>query len=284
MINMEQHGPRFGFKPPHVVSATMRIPGWGGRKRIAHLTDLHFGNVTPLALQRGAVALANAAAPDLVLLTGDFVARGLNHLDRLEHTLGQLEAPAIAVLGNHDYWLDHRAVLQALERAGVEVISNRWTRVGRGEDALALVCMDDYGTDHHDAHRSCANLLGEPALALSHNPEGAPLLWGRGAGLVLSGHTHAGQFFFNNVTRSLYQKLLGVNYLNGWYRADDHQVYVNPGVGSSVVPWRYGRPAMREVAIIDLEGGPISEPGIRLGAPSAPGGRAARSPRSPAPG
>ena len=39
---------------------------------------------------------------------------------------------------------------------------------------------------------------------------------------------------------------------------------MNPGVGSSVVPWRYGKPAMREVAILTLEGGPVSAPDLKL--------------------
>jgi hypothetical protein len=41
--------------------------------RIAHLTDLHVGRVTPFAIQREARALVNAQKPDLVLVTGDFV-------------------------------------------------------------------------------------------------------------------------------------------------------------------------------------------------------------------
>ena len=265
---MHAIGPRYGFQPPHAVHAALRIPGWGGRLRLAHLTDLHFGKVTPMALQRAAVALANAAKPDLTLLTGDFVARGVGHLDQLTATLSQIEGPRYAVLGNHDHWADGPKIKAALERAGIEVLTNAWTLFGAGEDALALVGMDDYGTANHDPWRSTANLRGRPALAMSHNPEGAPLLWGRGAGLVLSGHTHGGQMHVADVTPKLWSALLKVRYLDGWYEALGHQVYVNPGVGSSVVPWRYGRPAMREVAILELEGGPVVRPELIRQAPA----------------
>ena len=262
---MSAHGPRYGFRPPHVVHASLGVPGWSGRLRVAHLTDLHFGNVTPIALQRAAVALANAARPDLTLLTGDFVARGLKHLDRLTAVLGTIEGPRYAVLGNHDHWAGAADVREALRRADIEVLDNAWTRFGSEEDALALVGLDDYGTDHHDHHKATAGLRGQPALALSHNPESAPLLWGRGCGLVLSGHTHGGQLHIKNLTRDVYRSMLNVRYLNGWYRELDHQVYVNPGVGSSVVPFRYGRPSMREVAVLDLVGGPVLPP--EVGAP-----------------
>ncbi len=254
------HGPRYGFKAPHTVHARMNIPGWGGRLRVAHVTDLHFGSVTPVALQRAAVALVNAEKPDVTLLTGDFVARGLSYLDALTETLGRIEGPKIAVMGNHDHWSGDKPVREALRHAGVEVIDNAWTQLGSGEDALALVCMDDSGTDHHDHLKAAAGLRGRPALGITHNPEAAPLLWGRGVGLVLSGHTHGGQVHIERVTRRLYNSLLKIRYIDGWYTELGHQVYVNPGVGSSVLPWRYGRPSMREVAILELQGGPVIPP------------------------
>ena len=274
----DDHGPRYGFRDPHAVEATLRIPKWNGRLRVAHLTDLHFGNMTPVALQRAAVALANASRPDLTLLTGDFVARGLSHLERMTDTLGRIEGPKYAVLGNHDHWLDAGPVREALRRADVEVIDNQWTRFGVGEDALALVCMDDYGTGHHDEHAATAHLHDTPALALSHNPESAPLLWGKGVSLVLSGHTHGGQFHVYNWTRAFYEKVLKMRFLDGWYVDEDRQVYVNPGVGSSVVPFRYGRPSMREVAILNLEGGPIAPPEVQVAATLPGAGSATTDP------
>jgi uncharacterized protein len=251
-------GSRFGFRDPRVDRTTVQLPGFKGRKRVVHLTDLHFGNMTPLALQEEAVALANQEAGDVVVLTGDFVARGLSHLERLTATLGKIEGHKIAVLGNHDHWLDAARVQRALEAADVEVISNGWTTHDRGEDALALVCLDDFGTDHHDVDGATRHLLGRPALSLSHNPESAPLLWGKGVGLILSGHTHGGQLHVPRWTRRFYQGVLGARYVDGWYQEGDQQLFVNPGVGSSVVPFRYGRPACRTVAVLDVRGGEAS--------------------------
>src|SRR5688572_266753 len=72
--------------------------------RIAHLTDLHFGRVTPMAVQRHAVQLTNDGKPDLVVITGDFVCHSQLYLESLIETLSKIEAPVLAVLGNHDYW------------------------------------------------------------------------------------------------------------------------------------------------------------------------------------
>ena len=251
-------GPAWGFARPKPYHAHVRLPGWQGRKRLAHLTDLHFGSVTPISLQRNAVALVNASAPDLTLLTGDFVARSLAHLDRMTDVLGAIEGRKVAVLGNHDWWSGAGAVARALDAAGVELLTNAWTLDGLGEDALPLVCIDDWTTNHHDVQQATKGVGRRAALALSHNPEAAPELWAAGSGLVLSGHTHGGQVHVPRWTRSLYEGLLKVRYLNGWYAQAQDQVYVNPGVGSSIVPWRYGRPAQRCVAILDLEGGPLA--------------------------
>lgn len=253
---MSEHGPRYGFAPPVLEEHRVRIPGWGGRLRLAHLTDLHFGAVTPLSLQLMAVAQVNAARPQLTVLTGDFVCRGRSFLDTVTQVLSRIEGPKIAVLGNHDHWTDAEGVRAALERADIAVLSNTWTRFGLGEDALPIVGLDDYGTDQHDEQQATRGLGSTPALALSHNPESAPLLWGRGGPrVVLSGHTHGGQFHVPRWTPSLWERLLSVRYLSGFYTQEGYQVYVNPGVGSSVVPWRYGRPAMRTVSVLELEGG-----------------------------
>ena len=68
--------------------------------RVAHLTDLHVGRVTPWAIQLAAVDLTNQAKPDLVLLTGDFVCHSQAYLDRLEHLITRFEAPVMAVLAS----------------------------------------------------------------------------------------------------------------------------------------------------------------------------------------
>lgn len=253
-------GPAWGFARPKPYHAKVFLPDWQGRKRVAHLTDLHFGTVTPMALQRNAVALVNASHPDLTVLTGDFVARGLGHVEQLAAVMSEIRGRKLAVMGNHDWWSGADEVRRALAQADVEVIDNGWTEDGQGEDGLAVVGIDDWTTDHHDVGKACRGLRSRPALALSHNPEAAPELWAAGAGLVLSGHTHGGQFHVKEWTRALYRNLLAVRYLNGFYSEELGQVYVNPGVGSSVVPFRYGLPAQRCVAILDIEGGPARPP------------------------
>jgi predicted MPP superfamily phosphohydrolase len=111
--------------------------------RVAHITDIHVGRVTPYAVQREAVALTNAQHPDLVVITGDFVCHSQLYLDQLTEITRSFRAPVIAVLGNHDYWAGADEVRMALQRAHVEVLRNRHTTITLRHQKLQVVGLDD---------------------------------------------------------------------------------------------------------------------------------------------
>ena len=77
--------------------------------KIVHYTDIHFGHwISPERLE-GIVALINEHQPDLVVNTGDFVSYVIDDLaNEMITSFRKIEAPdgSLAVLGNHDHWLD----------------------------------------------------------------------------------------------------------------------------------------------------------------------------------
>jgi predicted MPP superfamily phosphohydrolase len=224
--------------------------------RVAHLTDLHVGAVTPTRVQREAVALTNAQAPDVVLMSGDFVCHSLRYLDELESVIGALQAPAIAVLGNHDHWSGAAAVRRALERAGAAVLVNQHTTVTLRGQTLQVVGVDDAFTGHARREEAVRGMRRDlPTIGLSHIAEEADGLWAEGVPLVLSGHTHAGQVAVGRVDRLLVGRLGGHRYLHGLYGSralGRGAVYVGAGIGASFIPLRLGERAQREVAIFEL--------------------------------
>ncbi len=230
-----------------------------GHVRVAHLTDLHFGRVTPLAVQRAAIDLTNAQAPDLVVITGDFVCHSQMFLDQLVAELSRLEAPVLGVLGNHDYWSGADEVATALRRANVEVLRNAWTeRVIRGQ-RLQIVGLDDAYTGHADRREALKGLRPELAsIGLSHIAEEADALWDRGVPLVLAGHTHAGQVTLARLHELALGRLVGHKYVHGLYGTRAQQggpegaVYVGAGIGAAVMPIRLGERGRRELAVFEL--------------------------------
>ena len=83
--------------------------------RIAHLSDFHLGVPSPgvRAVER-AVDWVAERKPDLVLLTGDLLARP-EGAERLRELIERLP-PVYAVLGNHDYADSRDPVLEAGRR------------------------------------------------------------------------------------------------------------------------------------------------------------------------
>ena len=226
--------------------------------RVAHLTDLHVGAVTPMRIQHAAVDLTNRAHPDLIAITGDFVCHSQRYLDALGDVVSRFNAPVVCVLGNHDHWAGGREVARTLVRAGAMVLNNQHTTVTLRRQRVQVVGLDDAYTGHANVERAVRGLRRDlPALGLSHIAEEADRLWAHGVPLVLSGHTHAGQVTFARLHELTIGKLAGHRYVHGLYGsrrspAARGAVYVGAGVGASVMPLRLGERARREVTFFEL--------------------------------
>lgn len=228
--------------------------------RVAHLTDLHFGRVTPERVQREAIRLTNAQSPDLVVITGDFVCHSQMYLDQLIDVLRDIEAPVVGVLGNHDYWSGGSEVHRALREAGVEVLKNRNTVITLRHERLQIVGLDDAYTGHADREEAVKGMRRDlPTIGLSHIAEESDFLWSRGVPLVLAGHTHAGQVTLARLHELAVGKIAGHRYVHGLYgsrqaaeEGPSGAVYVGAGIGAAVMPFRFGERGRRELALFEL--------------------------------
>src|SRR5262245_22248786 len=77
---------------PHTLFFPDLPPGLEGI-RVAQLSDMHRSSVVAQAEVERAVALTNALAPELVLLTGDYVSRGSRYAEPCAAALAGLRAP-----------------------------------------------------------------------------------------------------------------------------------------------------------------------------------------------
>lgn len=226
--------------------------------RVAHLTDQHFGRVTPMQIQKRALELTKAGKPDLVVITGDFVCHSQLYIDAMIEALSSIEVPTFAVLGNHDHWSGADEVRRGLRKAGVELLDNAHTTITIRHQKLQVLGLDDAYTGHADPEKALRGLRHDvPTLALSHIAEEADLLWARGIPLVLAGHTHAGQITLARMHEMLIGRVAGHRYVHGLYGdrrapAPMGSVYVGAGIGAAVMPVRLGERAKREVAFFEL--------------------------------
>lgn len=243
--------------PPRVSEHEIRVHGLDPRHdgvRIAQLSDIHVGNLTPASHVRAAIAAANDAAPDLVVMTGDYVCWRRHEVELAAAQLVGLRAPRVlAVLGNHDYFTWGAGVVAALGGCGYEVLRNATTVANVRGAPLAIVGVDDPITRHDDLDAAFAGApAGVTRVALCHAPDRGPELARRGAAVVLSGHTHGGQIYVRGITDRLMRRF-GMRYRRGRYSLDGKStLYVTPGVGFSGVTRRAGEGTAAEVAVLTL--------------------------------
>jgi predicted MPP superfamily phosphohydrolase len=232
---------------PRAERVAFEIPGLDPAHdglRIAQLSDVHVGPRTPLALIRAAIEEANRFEPDLVVLTGDYVSRRKEEIAGLREHLGGISAPVVAVLGNHDVWVDPGGAAAALRGHGYEVLENAWTSLRLRGAAFRVVGVGDHLTRRDDVRAATRGLpaRGPTPLFLAHGPRTADKLRALGRpALCLSGHTHGGQINLPIVT-PLFLATLRERYVRGLYRLGDVQLYVNRGVGMSGIRIRVNAP------------------------------------------
>lgn len=244
-LNFSGRGSVLRVGPIEVSENRVRLTRWPeafADFRIVQLSDIHHGWFTPLRDVERAVRLANKLKPDLVALTGDFVSFSRAYVRPVAELLGRLRARygVFAVLGNHDHRVGAELVTRALERHGVEVLSNRSLPVRSNGSAFYLTGIDDMTYRRDDLPRA---LRGVPSSAacvlLSHNPRILRFAAAFGVDLVLSGHTHGGQVT-TPMLRAFYDRS-GL-FPRGWGQAGETRLYVSRGIGTVVVPVRIGCP------------------------------------------
>lgn len=246
---------------PLVRRATLIEADWPADTppmRLVLMTDTHVaGPDNPPARLERIVRQVNALRPDLILVAGDFHS-GKRTATRLysarEQTaplrLARARLGTIAVLGNHDYWHDARAVIAGLRAANVTILRNNAVRRG----PIIIGGVDDVVTRHaHPAATIAAMaVLGEgPRILLTHSPDIVPDL-STPVDLVLAGHTHCGQIAFPLIGALSYSSHYGARFACGDMTDRGQRVIVSAGIGTSVLPMRFGAPP--DIWLITIRG------------------------------
>lgn len=213
--------------------------------RIVHLTDIHHGVYFPAEALNAVVELTNELQPDLVAITGDFVTHSKAYIEPAAEILGRLHAHegVFAVLGNHDFRVGAEQISRALDRQGIQLLRNRHTELRRAGQKCYLAGIDDFryradlGRAMRGIPRSASTIL------LSHNPRIIGAAAKCGVGLVLSGHTHGGQVRLP-VVGSIYGRTgKRSRFKSGRDSLGSTQIYVSRGIGTVLLPVRYGCPS-----------------------------------------
>ena len=232
---------------------------------IAHLSDFHYRPGREQICQ-DAVASANAASPDLVVITGD-LADGYDVLEACLEQIADLRAPlgVWAVLGNHDEYClkcrvsqparppDQEQFRATYASAGVQLLTNETERLEVKGAVVALVGVGDVSSGRDDLPAALAGAEGaDLVIVLSHSPDILDDAAVEAADLVLCGHTHGGQVVLPGIGSPWAPVWRDRRRSAGLMLAGRQLCYVSRGV-SSATPARFRGPP--EVTVLTLRRG-----------------------------
>lgn len=239
--------------------------------KIVVISDIHGGsNFITEGKIRKIVELANEQNPDLTVLLGDYVSQTWLKRSQLKMPMEivadnlrglQARQGVYAVLGNHDGWYDDAVVRRELERVGVRVLENEAVMIEQNgakirllglKDALQFNNWNDYSTE---AKKALGKL--EPTgkiIVLEHNPDAIPALLSgfpppNDLALIFAGHTHGGQVNLPLIGAPIVPA--NKKYTIGLIQENETQIFVTPGIGTSILPVRFRVPP--EISVLKLK-------------------------------
>jgi hypothetical protein len=205
--------------------------------RIVHISDIHLGQWLSPARLDGVVGIVDELKPDMVVITGDFVSFAVDQfVNDLSCGLRGLTPndATLAVMGNHDHWLDVGKVRQSLEEAGVIELRNDVYTVGRENARLYFAGVDDICVGEDRLDQVLEKLPSDgPAILLAHEPDFADVSSATGRfALQLSGHSHGGQIVLP-IVGPPFRGSHAKKYPLGRYQVGSMVLYTNRGLGAN---------------------------------------------------
>jgi len=238
-----------------IIQAFVRVrevdipaPKLGREVRLVHISDAHIGDIRGRRYLARLVRMVNDLEPDMVLITGD-LADGPHRYDESTFApLNDIKSPVLFTIGNHEYYAGLETVLPLIARTKARTLRNEVADLGD----VRVVGIDD----GHDGRLAAKVLAEAPPSAVKdpyivlmyHRPVGIKHAHEAGVDLMLSGHTHAGQFLpFPLLARAIWKRwYTGLREYQGTY------LYASAGAGTWGPPFRLG--TRSEIALVRLNG------------------------------
>lgn len=265
------YGTFYGWKRSVVNKVEIsykNLPPYFDGFKIVHISDLHAStwSSSHRAL-RNIVNKINDLEPDVIMFTGDLVTHRAKEMKGLTEIISGMEAKygVYSVLGNHDYspyypWkniMDKKKnfeeLLQLQKDMGWKLLNNEHCYIKRGNDSIAIIGVENWGEPPFSKYGNLPKALESVdqsnfTILLSHNPSHwrAEVL-DNDIDLTLSGHTHAMQMKIAGFSISK----MKYNEWSGLYREKNNYLYVNEGLGCTLIPFRFG--AWPEITLITLK-------------------------------
>jgi predicted MPP superfamily phosphohydrolase len=219
--------------------------------KLLHLSDLHLSNVVSLEYLTEALKKGLSLSPHACIITGDFVTgqpieQNLADYSKLLRKFAA-RVPTYACLGNHDggkWAVQHGGypsnvkIRKLLEYANVKVLENEREEVYLNSTPIFLAGVGDLWSGNCKPSKCLdklpipKNKRTIPTILLNHNPDAKEGLIKYGWDLMLSGHTHGGQFIVPFKNFAPFAPVKDKSIVQGAYNWKDRIIHISRGVGN----------------------------------------------------
>ena len=232
---------------------------------IAVVGDVHLPEGPERLIAFKALLLeVKAAEPDLIVFVGDYTANPREVANMPQHRENIINAfklvdpiPRAIVLGNYESWSDEATLfpkrtswLAEFARLGVDALENETRIIATDNGSICVRGFGDKYTnrfEYIDYPEKCRNL---PKVSIMHDPAGAFEVGVKG--FVIAGHTHCGQVSFPFIGPLWVPSDAPSSAHCGLYEDSERTVFVTSGVGTSILPLRYGAQSQWDMIQLDI--------------------------------
>jgi uncharacterized protein len=244
---------RLDVQVTHPRIRLARLPEAFDGFRIAQLSDFHISPFMTADEIRRCVTRTNRLKPDLVVMTGDYIAWDPAAQAEVVQALAGLRAPygVFGCLGNHEtITRTEESITRLFAAQGIHILRQERTSIRLRDETINLIGVDDSHPNLQGVERLVMPDTVNILLIHDTSTDGFDRAVELGIDLTLAGHTHGGQLSLEFLHRGLCLSRFETPYVSGWYEKSGGHLYVNRGIGTTGLPIRLG--ARPEITVLEL--------------------------------
>ncbi len=231
--------------------------------KIAHISDIHYGQTTRKDEIKSLVKKVNETKPDIIVITGDLLDREMKYtkedLDYLVEKLNELEATLgkYIIMGNHDN--TQEAYAEVVSSSNFTNLNDTYQILYNGDNNPILIAGISTGEYSNlfaaekveESIKKIKELNTSYNILIMHEPDYIEEFDYSNFQLILAGHSHNGQVrlpFIGAIILPPHAK----KYYDNHYTLNDTELYVSSGVGTSTIKFRFfNRPSFNLYRIVN---------------------------------
>jgi len=211
-----------------------RLPEYWEGKKVVFISDVHLGAIYSKSYLSRLIKKIKEIKPELIIIGGDLFDGTKGDYENFAQQLNTLNSnnEVLMIIGNHESYMNEKTITSIINSLKFRILDNKVINI-RG---LQIGGLNPYTSERKKQIKDFSENINRdlPMILINHEPSNISFTKRTGADLMLSGHTHKGQFFpFNFITGLIFRK-----YNYGLNIGPDFQSYTSSGAGTWGPPMR----------------------------------------------